>query len=104
MFVPLAIPVNDLSLQVAAGPLGGDPLILLHGVSRSSRDFAPLFPALTARWQVLAVDQRGHGQSSRAKSYFVRDYAADVVEMLQARPALPALRPATTAVSELRAA
>ncbi len=86
MFVPLTIPVNDLSLHVAGGPLGGDPLILLHGVSRSSRDFAPLFPALASRWQVLALDQRGHGQSSRAKTYFVRDYAVDVVEILLSRP------------------
>ena len=87
MFLPLTVDLKDLKLHVASGPLSGDPLILLHGVSRSSRDFAPLFPALTARWQVLAVDQRGHGQSSRAKSYFVRDYAADVVEMLEVRPA-----------------
>ncbi len=86
MFAPLSIDLKELKLHVAAGPLAGDPLILLHGVSRSSRDFAPLFPALAARWQVYAIDQRGHGQSSRAKSYLVRDYAADVVELLQARP------------------
>ncbi len=86
MFAPLSIDLKELKLHVAAGPLAGDPLILLHGVSRSSRDFAPLLPALAARWQVYAIDQRGHGQSSRAKSYLVRDYAADVVELLQARP------------------
>ena len=86
MFIPLTIPVNDLSLHVAAGPPAGNPLILLHGVSRSSRDFSPLFSALAARWQVFAVDQRGHGQSSRASSYFVRDYATDLADMLLARP------------------
>jgi pimeloyl-ACP methyl ester carboxylesterase len=87
MFVPLTVDLKELKLNVAAGPPAGDPLILLHGVSRSSRDFAPLFPALASRWQVFAVDQRGHGQSSLAKSYLVRDYASDVAELLAARPA-----------------
>lgn len=86
MFTSQSIDLNELKLNLLAGPAAGDPLILLHGVSRSSRDFAPLFPALTARWQVYAVDQRGHGQSSRASSYLVRDYATDIVEMLEAQP------------------
>jgi pimeloyl-ACP methyl ester carboxylesterase len=85
MFVPQTIDLKELKLNVVVGPAAGDPLILLHGVSRCSRDFAPLFPALTTRWQVFAVDQRGHGQSSRARSYFVRDYAADIVKLLQNR-------------------
>jgi pimeloyl-ACP methyl ester carboxylesterase len=85
MFSPLSIELKETSLHVLAGPPAGGPLIMLHGVSRSSRDFAPLFPALTARWQVYAVDQRGHGQSSRAKSYFVRDYATDLEKVLQTR-------------------
>lgn len=85
MFTSQSIDLNELKLNLLAGPAAGDPLILLHGVSRSSRDFAPLLPALAARWQVYAVDQRGHGQSSRANSYFVRDYAADLVEILQTR-------------------
>jgi pimeloyl-ACP methyl ester carboxylesterase len=87
MFAPLSVSLKELKLHVAAGPLAGDPVILLHGVSRSSRDFAPLFPALATRWQVYAVDQRGHGQSDRAKRYFVRDYAADIAELLAAKPA-----------------
>ncbi|MCE9529351.1 MAG: alpha/beta hydrolase [Planctomycetales bacterium] len=86
MFAAQSFDLKEVKLNVVAGPAAGDPLLLLHGVSRSSRDFAPLFPALTARWQVYAVDQRGHGQSSRAKRYLVRDYAADVVELLQSRP------------------
>jgi pimeloyl-ACP methyl ester carboxylesterase len=32
---------------------------------------------------MIAVDQRGHGDSERAGSYLVRDYAADVVELLR---------------------
>ncbi|MFN0021779.1 MAG: alpha/beta fold hydrolase [Pirellulaceae bacterium] len=85
MFAPQTVDLNELKLNVAVGPAAGDPLILLHGVSRSSRDFAPLFPALMARWQVFAVDQRGHGQSGRATSYLVRDYATDITKMLHAR-------------------
>lgn len=87
MFAPLSIDLQETTLHVAAGPPAGDPLVMLHGVSRSGRDFAPLFPALTSRWQVIAIDQRGHGRSSRGQSYFVRDYASDLAELLQARPA-----------------
>jgi pimeloyl-ACP methyl ester carboxylesterase len=87
MFTPETITLSQVSLHTLVGPPAGGPLILLHGVSRSSRDFAPLFPALAARWQITAIDQRGHGPSSRGNSYFVRDYAADLVELLSSRPA-----------------
>jgi len=83
MFNPQTVTLSQVSLHALVGPPAGGPLILLHGVSRSSRDFAPLFPALAARWQVLALDQRGHGESSRGKSYHVRDYAGDLVELLE---------------------
>src|SRR5688500_8755990 len=85
MFASRFVNLKKLALHVAGGPPAGDPLFLLHGVSRSSRDFAPLFPALVARWQVYAIDQRGHGQSGRATRYLVRDYADDLIEILETR-------------------
>lgn len=76
------LPKAGLSLQVESGAAENPPLVLLHGVSRAGRDYAPLWGALSPRWQLFAVDQRGHGASDRAASYFVRDYAADVAELL----------------------
>jgi pimeloyl-ACP methyl ester carboxylesterase len=67
------------SLNAATGPDHGPPLILLHGVLRGWRDFAPLLPALTTRWRVVSLDHRGHGGSGRAERYYVRDYADDAL-------------------------
>jgi pimeloyl-ACP methyl ester carboxylesterase len=70
--------VGPRPLFTAAGPVNGPPLVMLHGVLRGWRDFAPLWPALWPCWQVIGVDQRGHGRSGRTPgSYHVRDYAAD---------------------------
>src|SRR4051794_22937828 len=41
----------------------GEPLLLLHGWGSSRRDFAAVLPALTERFDVLAVDLPGAGRS-----------------------------------------
>ena len=72
--------------QIHVAELNGtaaNPLLMLHGVGRLGRDFAPLLPWLTDR-QVFLWDHRGHGRSDRAAGeYLVRDYAADVVAWLR---------------------
>ena len=42
----------------------GAPLLLLHGGLGSTDMFAPLYPALTAKRQVIAVDLYGHGRTA----------------------------------------
>jgi pimeloyl-ACP methyl ester carboxylesterase len=59
------------------------PLLCLHGVTRSWQNFLPLIPTLALRWQVYALDQRGHGKSERANSYFAIDYVPDTVNFLR---------------------
>lgn len=58
-------------------------LFLIHGVTRRWRDWEPIIPFLSPQWTIFAIDQRGHGQSDRADSYFVLDYANDMVEILR---------------------
>jgi pimeloyl-ACP methyl ester carboxylesterase len=41
----------------------GEPLLLLHGIGSSRRDFAPLLPALSAGFEVVALDLPGFGRS-----------------------------------------
>lgn len=69
-------------LNVATGPLNGPPLWLIHGLIRRWQDFGPVLPALTGRWTVRALDQRGHGLSDRAASYLVPDYVGDAAALL----------------------
>ena len=41
----------------------GEPLLLLHGMGSSRRDFAAVLPALSAGFDVLAMDLPGSGRS-----------------------------------------
>lgn len=61
----------------------GPVLLLLHGVTRSGADWAPLLPALQEDWTVIALDQRGHGSSPRGDCYQVTDYVADAVRFVR---------------------
>jgi pimeloyl-ACP methyl ester carboxylesterase len=71
-------------VHVAVGPDSGPPLVLLHGVTRRWQDFVPILAGLVLRWQVHALDLRGHGQSGRVPGgYRAIDYARDVVAYLQ---------------------
>jgi pimeloyl-ACP methyl ester carboxylesterase len=83
VFIERLWELNGLKLRIAEGPKHGPPLVLLHGVVRQWTDFAPLWPALSARWSIYAVDFRGHGGSDRAGTgYRVVDYVGDIVALL----------------------
>lgn len=83
IFNEIEISAGDVTLNVAVGPAAGPPLVLLHGVSRRWQDWDLLLPALSARWQVYALDFRGHGQSGRAPGvYRVVDYVRDAVAVI----------------------
>ncbi|MFJ6053068.1 alpha/beta fold hydrolase [Streptomyces sp. NPDC092307] len=56
----------------------GAPLLALHGHYNEASAFAPLAEALAPRRRVIALDQRGHGESDRAEGYERDDYVADV--------------------------
>jgi pimeloyl-ACP methyl ester carboxylesterase len=43
--------------------------------------FAPLALALLPEWRVIALDQRGHGNSSHAPSYGREDYLGDLAAL-----------------------
>ncbi|MFI1256060.1 alpha/beta fold hydrolase [Streptomyces netropsis] len=65
-----------LSYLDFGGP--GRPLLALHGHYNEALTFAPLAAALAPRWRVIALDQRGHGESDRAHRYERDEYVADV--------------------------
>ena len=70
---------------------GAQPLLCLHGVTRGWQSFLPLIPTLALRWQVYALDHRGHGKSERAKGYFAIDYAPDALSFLRDEIKRPAV-------------
>ncbi|MER5636170.1 alpha/beta hydrolase [Kitasatospora sp. NPDC002227] len=70
-----------LSYLDFGGP--GTPLLALHGHYNEASAFGPLAEAVAPRWRVIALDQRGHGESDRAGSYGRDDYVADIAAFHQ---------------------
>ena len=81
----LALQARDYA--AAAGPFRL-PVILLHGLTRSSADFERLAPWIAARGRrVLAADFRGRGRSAwdpQPMNYVPPTYAADILALLDA--------------------
>ncbi|HMG56158.1 MAG TPA: alpha/beta hydrolase [Kofleriaceae bacterium] len=61
----------------------GDPVVLLHGGLGNSSHFGFQLPALIDRFQVIAIDSRGQGRSTRGSGAISYDQmAADVIAVL----------------------
>jgi pimeloyl-ACP methyl ester carboxylesterase len=75
---------GEVELNLAVGPDTGPPLVLLHGVTRRWQDYVPLLPGLLPRWQVYALDFRGHGLSGRKPGHYLAfDHARDAIALLR---------------------
>lgn len=68
-----------------AGPNDKPPVLCLHGLTRNSRDFAPLAKTLAGDWRVIVPEMRGRGNSEYAKdtsTYTPPTYIKDVEALL----------------------
>ena len=61
----------------------GPAITFLHGLSMSRATWGRFLPDLEARFRVLRLDQRGHGESSHAGDYTLDSYIADAVAFLE---------------------
>jgi len=75
------------ALEAGAG--AGPPLVLLHGLFGSAGNFGALQRRLADDRRVLALDLRNHGSSPHGRDMSYAALAADVLETLRARAALP---------------
>lgn len=67
----------------------GSPVLLIHGLGSSARDWSAQIESLAARHRVIAVDLRGHGRSSRTGPFSVAGFAADLAALLATLRAPP---------------
>ena len=69
----------------AQGPSQGEPVIFLHGYTDSHHSFDLVLPDLAPDIRVYALDQRGHGDSSKpACCYQQSDFVADLIAFMDA--------------------
>jgi len=68
------------------GRAGRPGLCFLHGGSAHAHWFDLVTPAFADRFHVIALDQRGHGESQWAKpaAYATEDFAADLLGVIDA--------------------
>ncbi|MFI4978761.1 MAG: alpha/beta fold hydrolase [Nevskiales bacterium] len=64
--------------EAGAGP----PLVLLHGIGASCKDWEYNIPAFARDYRVIAPDLRGFGRSERSGNYSVATFASDIWHLL----------------------
>lgn len=79
-------PVNGIKIWYAVfgqGDLAREPVILLHGGLANSNYWGNQVKALQDKYQVIVMDSRGHGRSTRdAKPYGYDLMASDVIGLM----------------------
>lgn len=68
---------RGIALNVCVFERAGPPIVLLHGVTRTWRDWLTVAPVLRQFGTLQVLDQRGHGESERGSAYRVADYVED---------------------------
>jgi esterase len=68
------------------GNTGAPPMVMIHGLDRVARTFDHVAPHFAGRYHVLALDMRGHGDSSwdAEGRYQVEDHAGDLAGFVKA--------------------
>jgi len=79
---------TDVCLSYLRGGATGELVVLLHGLAGSAREMAPTGRALLDHHRVIALDQRGHGHSTRRPPDLSRQsYVDDVIALIDASTA-----------------
>ncbi len=76
--------IHDIDLYYEVTGQGA-PLVLIHGLGSSTRDWERQVPVFSERYQVVTFDVRGHGQSAKPPGpYSIAQFASDTVELMKA--------------------
>ena len=76
--------VNEINLHYEVSG-EGQPLLLIHGLGSSARDWELQVPEFSKLYQVITLDLRGHGQSDKpAEPYSMALFASDTAGLMKA--------------------
>jgi esterase len=83
-FISKNIGIGGLTFHYVDWGGSGASLVMLHGLSGHARTWDHTAAALSDRYHVLALDQRGHGDSDWAPRYGLRPMVKDLLGWLDA--------------------
>lgn len=79
------IHVGDIDLYYEITGTGGPPLLFIHGLGSSCKDWEAQVVFFGQAFQVITVDLRGHGQSAKPPGpYSIELFARDLAALLKA--------------------
>ncbi len=78
-------PITTVPLHFVEAGVGNPPIVILHGLFGSSKNWTQITRALGARRRVLALDQRNHGDSPHAAPHSLEALRADLAAFLSAQ-------------------
>ena len=72
--------INLHGISAGSGPL----VVCTHGITANAWVYQPLMDALSDRFRVVSIDQRGHGRSGKPRGdYSAAHYADDIVALVR---------------------
>lgn len=78
------IDINNITLSYLEWNQGKEPLLLLHGMADHALVWSQLGDFLVNNYHIIALDLRGHGNSSKPQTgYFFSDYINDLEALLK---------------------
>ncbi len=82
----IRVPSKD-GTSIAVECTGAGPrLVMVHGGIGDRTRWTPIFPLLSSRFTVCAMDRRGHGASGDSPDYTLQKEAEDVAAVVNSRP------------------
>ena len=72
-----------LNTVLTGTPTDRPPLLIVHGLFGSARNWSVIAKRLSDQRLVVSVDMRNHGESPRYESHTYADMAADLAEVLE---------------------
>ena len=79
------VKINNIDLHLREWSTDGTPMLFIHGIASSSESWNSIAPHFLDEYRVLAVDLRGHGQSSKPSEgyHWENDYAEDISQFIE---------------------
>ncbi len=76
---------NQQGCQIYYEDVGrGEPVILIHGLGSSTKDWEYQIPELQKDFRAIAIDVRGHGRSGKpVQTYSIPSFADDIFALIQ---------------------